>query len=281
MSGIAWVNGKFVDPLNPSLGVQDRGFLHGDGLFETMRLQNCQPLHWEEHLARLRNGCDTLNIAFPLEEVCKGVREASAKLKNGVLRLTVTRGESPGRGLLPPGKSDATVVVTGYTGEPYPEESYEKGFSACLISFPRSQLSPLVKLKSLNCLENILGRMEAAAAGKNEGVFRNYLGEIAEGTISNVFLVIEGKLITPPPECGLLPGIMRAQVLALAKNLGVTAIQEKVYPQDFYRADESFLTNSLMGVMPLVSFDGNPIGKGSPGPITHMLYQGIKKGWLG
>jgi branched-subunit amino acid aminotransferase/4-amino-4-deoxychorismate lyase len=168
-------------------------------------------------------------------------------------------------------------VVTGYTGEPYPEESYEKGFSACLISFPRSHLSPLVQLKSLNCLENVLGRVEASSAGANEGIFRNYMGEIAEGTTSNVFLVINGKLTTPPPECGLLPGIMRAQVLLLAERLGITAYQAKVYPDDFRRAEEAFLTNSLLGVMPLVSFNGNSVGRGGPGPLSEMLRQEFKK----
>lgn len=277
MSGIAWVNGKFVEPAKPSLGVQERGFLYGDGLFETMRLRSGQPLYWKEHLARLRNGCAVLGISFPHEEICTGVREVSALLETGVLRLTVTRGESSGRGLLPPCDSTATVVVTGYTGEPYPEESYEKGFSACLISFPRSHLSPLVQLKSLNCLENVLGRVEASIAGANEGIFCNYMGEIAEGTTSNVFLVINGKLVTPHPECGLLPGIMRAQVLALAESLGVTAFQGKVYPQDFRRAEESFLTNSLLGVMPLVSFNGKPVGKGGPGPLSQMLRQELQK----
>lgn len=277
MPGITWVSGRFVDPQKPSLGVQERGFLYGDGLFETMRLRHGQPLHWKEHLERLRNGCAAMNISFPLEEICTGVRETSALLENGTLRLTVTRGETPGRGLLPTLNSTATVVVTGYEGEPYPEESYKKGFSACLISFPRSHLSPLVKLKSLNCLENIWGRVEAAAAGANEGIFCNYMGEIAEGTTSNVFLVIKEKLVTPPPECGLLPGIMRAQVLSLAEKLGITAVQAKVYPQDFRRAEESFLTNSLMGVMPLVSINGNSVGKGSPGPITEMLRQELHK----
>jgi branched-chain amino acid aminotransferase len=276
MSGIAWVNGRFVEPVKPSLGVQERGFLYGDGLFETLRLRRGQPLHWKEHLARLRKGCAALNISFPHEEICTGVREVSALLETGVLRLTVTRGKSPGRGLLPPCDSTATVVVTGYTGEPYPEESYEKGFSACLISFPRSHLSPLVQLKSLNNLENVLGKVEAAAAGADEGIFCNYMGEIAEGTTSNVFLVINGKLVTPPPECGLLPGIMRSQVLVLAERLGVTAIQAKVYPQDFRRAEEAFLTNSLLGVMPLVSFNGEPVGKGNPGPLSEMLCQELR-----
>lgn len=277
MCGIAWINGRFVDPHIASLGVQERGFLYGDGLFETMRLRRSQPLHWKEHLARLYNGCAALKIPFSPDEICTGVREVSAQLETGALRLTVTRGGAPGRGLLPPRNGSATIVVTGYRGEPYPEEAYEKGFSACLISFPRNHLSPLVKLKSLNCLENVLGRMEAAAAGADEGIFCNYLWEVAEGTTSNVFLVINGKLITPPTECGLLPGIMRAQALSLAERLGVTAVQARICPQDFSRAEESFLTNSLLGVMPLVVFNRNPVGKGNPGPVTEMLRRELQR----
>lgn len=277
MPGIAWVNGKFVDSLEPSLGVQERGFLYGDGLFETIRVRNRRPLYQEEHLARLRNGCAVLDIFFPLDEICKGMGETSLLLENGVLRLTVTRGNSAGRGLLPAQNSAATVAIAGYAGEPYPEHLYNQGFKSHLISFPRSQLSPLVKLKSLNCLENILGKAEAGAAGADEGIFSNYLGEITEGTTSNIFLVIADKLVTPPSECGLLPGIMRAQVLLLAERLGVEVAQEKIYPQDFRRAEESFLTNSLLGVMPLVSFNGYPVGNGRPGTLTGMLRRELKK----
>lgn len=275
MSGVAWVNGNFVDSLKPSLGVQDRGFLYGDGLFETIRLRNNKPRYWKEHLARLSNGCAVLNLNFPMDKICTGMEEVSRQLRNGVLRLTVTRGEQPGRGFLPDGNADPTVVITGYTGAPYPEELYKQGFSGCLISFPRNHLSPLVKLKSLNCLENVLGKMETA--GADEGIFSNYLGEIAEGTASNIFLVIKGELLTPPPECGLLPGIMRAQVLLLAEKLGINAVQAKFYPQDFRRAEESFLTNSLLGVMPLVSVNGYPVGKGRPGPATEMLRRELQK----
>ena len=270
MSGTAWVNGKFIDQSIPCLRIQDRGFLYGDGLFETMRLHEGQVLCCDQHLARLSAGCAALKINFPLEEVTSGVEETAAELKNGVLRLTLSRGESA-RGLLPPLECKATVVVTGSTGEPYPEDAYKKGFRTCLISFPRSHLSPLVQLKSLNCLENILGRQEVAAAGVEEGLFCNYLGEIAEGTTSNVFLVMEGRLITPPPECGLLPGIMRAQVISLASRQGITITEEKLYPEDFSGAEEAFLTNSLLGIMPLVSFEGKPVGDGCPGPLTELL----------
>lgn len=271
MSGIAWMNGNFIDLAKPSLGLLDRGVLYGDGLFETVRLCNHEPQYWKEHLARLRRGCSVLKINFPEDAISRGMEQVSGKLRNGVLRLTVTRGEHPGRGFLPAGNPIPTVAVTGYPGEPYPEELYRRGFSGTLISFPRNHRSPLVKLKSLNCLENIIGKMEAASAGADEGIFINCLGEVAESTASNIFLVIDDKLLTPPPESGLLPGIMRARVLLLAKKLGIKALQSKVYPDDLCRAGESFLTNSLLGIMPLVSINGHPIGNGKPGKVTALL----------
>lgn len=271
MSGIAWVNGYFVDPFKSFPGVHDRGFLYGDGLFETIRLHNHVPQYWKEHRDRLRHGCSVLKINFPGATISRGMEQVSRKLQSGVLRLTVTRGGHPGRGFLPAGNPIPTVAVTGYPGEPYPEELYRQGFSGTLISFPRNHRSPLVKLKSLNCLENIIGKMEAASAGADEGIFVNCLGEIAESTASNIFLVIDDKLLTPPPESGLLPGIMRARVLLLAKRLGINALQSKIYPQDFRRAGESFLTNSLLGIMPLVSINGQPVGNGRPGKVTELL----------
>lgn len=277
MSVIAWINGKFIDPPELSWEVQDRGFLYGDGLFETIRVDCCCPLYWKEHLARIRNGCAVLGISFPAEEVDKGVGEACLRLENGVLRLTVTRGKAIKRGLLPVQSGAATAVITGYSGEPYPEHLYNRGFKSQLISFPRSHLSPLVKFKSINCLENILGKKEADLAGADEGIFCNYRGEIAEGTTSNIFLSMAGKLLTPPVECGLLPGIMRARVLLAANRLGLTVAQEKIYPLDFRKAEESFLTNSLLGIMPMVYFNGYPVGSGRPGKLTKMLRRKLQE----
>jgi len=275
MPGIAWVNGMLVDPEQPVLGVQERGFLYGDGLFETVRLRGCVPLDWEQHLERLGQGCGVLKMPCPKETVEAGVQELAARINDGVLRITVSRGESP-RGLLPPPGIKPTVVVTGQDGKPYPDAAYESGMNACLVSFPRNHCSPLVQLKSLNNLENILGRQEAAAAGVQEGIFCNLLGEIAEGTMSNFFLVRSGRIITPPPESGLLPGIMRARVISLAESAGISVAEEKIFPEDFRMAEEAFLTNSLMGVMPLVVIDGEKVGNGRPGQITGLLCQMLR-----
>lgn len=275
MSGISWVNGMIGDLDDLKLGVQERGFLYGDGLFETLRLRGGMPRDWKEHRMRLCQGCSALKIPCPLDDVDAGVADVAARVGDGVLRVTVTRGVSP-RGLLPTPDSKPTVVVTGQGGEPYPRSAYERGLQASTVSFPRNHLSPLVRLKSLNCLENILGRLEAAAAGAQEGIFCNYLGEVAEGTSSNIFLVRGDGIITPAPESGLLLGIMRAKVISLANALGIPVAEGRVLPGDLRRAEEAFLTNSLMGIMPLVSVDGEKVGKGGPGPVTEILRRKLR-----
>ncbi len=165
-----------------------------------------------------------------------------------------------------------TVVVAGFPGDPYPPESYARGFRAVTVSFPRNPDSPLVRLKSLNFLENILGRKEAAAAGADEGIFLNTRGEVTEGTVSNVFLVdSRGRLVTPHPASGLLPGITREVVVELARDLGLEVAEEVVLPEQLRAAREAFLTNSLLGVMPLVALDGAAVGAGRPGEVTRAL----------
>lgn len=273
MSSIAWVKGRLISGDELCFGVKERGFLYGDGLFETVRVYQGKPFAWAQHYARLAAGCEKLRIPYSGEEIETGIRMVldAGKLMDGSLRITLTRGESP-RGLLAPPETKPTLVITGQPGEPYPPAAYTRGFRAVIIGFPRNHLSPLVKMKSLSCVENVLGRLEAAAAGVEEGIFLNLKGEVTEGTISNIFLVFGNNLIiTPPLESGLLPGITREIIIGLADKLGFSVAEKIVFPQDFKKAQEAFLTNSLLEVMPLISLDGAPIGRGRPGSITAAL----------
>lgn len=279
MSGVAWVNGRIINEEEPCLSVRERGFLYGDGLFETVRVYRGRPFAWERHLARLEAGCARLGMPCPGQLIADGTRDVLGTLgpADGSLRVTVTRGEAP-RGLLAPPGTKPTVVITAGEGEPYSQEAYERGFRAVTVSFPRNQLSPLVRLKSLNYLENLIGRQEAAAAGADEGIFLNLRGEVAEGTISNVFLVLgDRRIVTPPPESGLLPGITREWVITLAGKLGFSVCEQPVLPRDFLRAQEAFLTNSLLEVMPLVALDGAVVGTGAPGPVAQALREAYRE----
>ena len=254
MPGLTWVNGRFVSPGEPCLEAGERGFLYGDGLFETVRLYDGRPFAWARHADRLAAGCQMLGIPYPKAEIAAGIqamlaalyaRRTSADNGAGSLRLTVTRGSNPAgaRGLLPIQGLQPTVVVTAKPGEPYPADSYCRGQRAITVSFPRNHLSPVVRLKSLNYLENLLGRQEAAVAGADEGIFFNLKGELTEGTASNIFLLFDDQeLITPPIESGLLPGIAREIVLSIGCAIGLQVRQEVVTCQDFQQIREVWLT---------------------------------------
>lgn len=278
MTTAAWLNGRIIDEFEPALSIRERGFLYGDGLFETVRIYCGQPFLWERHLARLAQSCNRLGLPFSREEINCGVRAVLGKLGEveGSLRVTLTRGVAPGRLVSPP-SARPTVLVVAKNGVPYREEAYRRGFRGVIISFQRNQHSPLIGLKTLNCLEQILGRQEAAAAGADEGLFLNLNGEVVEGSVSNIFMVKGRRLVTPPVSAGLLPGIARETVLALASGLGLVVAEERIFPGELALADEAFLTNSLLEVMPLVMVDGHKIGSGLPGEVTGELRRAYRK----
>ncbi len=289
MPGLTWVNGCLVAPGQPCLEAGERGFLYGDGLFETVRLYDHRPFAWPRHAGRLAAGCRALGIDYPEQEIAAGLQAVLAALAPagtapgdgaGSLRLTVTRGANPpgARGVLPSQTLQPTVAITLTPGEPYRPEVYRSGLRAVTVSFPRNHRSPVAGLKSLNYLENILGRREAAAAGADEGVFFNLKDELAEGTASNIFLLLDGKrLVTPAPASGLLPGIAREIVLSLAGSLGLTVSESAVTRRGLREAREAWLTNSLLEVAPLVSLDRTPIGDGRPGDIAFLARQAYRQ----
>lgn len=263
-----YVNGELLAEQDARVSVHDRGFLLGDGLFETIRARRGHALHLDQHLARLRAGAAVLGFdPPPPAELATAVQRTlaanSLAASEAVVRLTVTRGAGP-RGLAPPPSPSPTVVVSAaaLSAPPLPLQT------AITIPFRWDAASPLAGLKTLNYLPQILGRQAAAAAGAHEGIFLNHADALVEGCASNLFWVRDGVLFTPSLACGPLPGITRAQVLALAAQMGQPG-QEGAFPrQHLLGADEAFLTNSLQGLTPLIRFDGQVLGQGQPGPFT-------------
>lgn len=271
MQGVICINGLFLPSSEASPIFADQGLLYGFGLFETVLVREGKPLLINAHLERLAAGCATLNLLLPCppEEISRLARETVRRngLRDCALRLTLTAGRSPG-------EAPGTLLISTRP-LPYRPEDYQKGFTAGWAPFPRNERSPLVKLKTLNYLENLLARREAGKKGWNEAIFLNTAGFVAEGTISNVFAVREGKVITPPADQGLLPGIMRRTVLEACRRAGLDAEERPLLPQELEGAEECFLTNSLMTVMPLVKINGRPVGKGQPGPITLRIREAV------
>lgn len=263
------VNGEIVSREEAVIPANDQGLLYGYGLFETMRVLGGRPVFLDKHLRRLENSAAEIGLQIAggkkrLTAMLKDTIEAN-RLENGSLRLTVTAGPLPGEFA---GKGGGNVIVTVRPGEPYQEKFYREGFKAGFLKTRRNERSPLVRLKTLNYLENILGRREAARRGWNEGLFLNNAGCLCEGTVSNLFLVFKGKLVTPHVDSGLLPGTVRGVVVELACQMGIGVEERPVLPEELEKAEEAFLTNSLMGVMPLVNINGYSIGSNKPGSLT-------------
>lgn len=261
-----YVNGELVRRDEARVSALDRGLLHGYGLFETMRSYGRRAFRLERHYHRLCEGAALLGMGVPLSPAQLSDAVEAVLDRNGLtdayLRLTVTAGEAAGR---------PSVLLSGREPDSYPAEMYRRGAAAVLSPVRRNESSPLSGVKSLSYLDNVLAREEARRSGADEALVLNTRGFLAEGSASNVFLVVDGRLVTPELDSGALPGVTREAVMEVAPAAGLEAVEADVTPPDLERAAEAFLTSSLMEVMPLVSLDGRPLGDGWPGPTTERL----------
>ncbi len=269
-----FVNGKIVFATETAILPTDRGFTLGDGIFETMLALDGTVIRLEAHLSRLADGAQTLRLPLDVAVVRAAISQTLAAngLTTGAatIRLTLTRGASA-RGLALPAQPQPTLVVSARRHEPYPAELYRRGMRAIILPHRKNEFSAIGGIKSLNYLENILGKAEASDAGANEGIFLNTRGFLAEGCVSNLFWVRNGALFTPATDCGLVAGIVRQTVLSLGSTAGFDILEGKYNASSLFSSDEAFLTNTLMGIMPLTRVDGQPIGNGFPGEITRFL----------
>lgn len=261
---IVSINGVLSDAASARIDPADRGFTLGDGVFETIAVRKNAVRHLAAHLGRLRQGASVLGIPVPGSDQdlagMIGATIAANALKDAVVRVTLTRG--PGsRGIAPPPQPTPTLVITVASLPPPP------GPARVIIATVtrRNEFSPLARIKHLNYLDNILARREATAAGADDALLLNTAGRIAESTVANVFVLVDGFMLTPPIAEGALPGIMRAEAMKLARA------EERAIGIDMLkRASEVFLTNAL-GVRPVTHIDGQAVGDGEAGLITQLL----------
>ena len=275
---VCYVNGRLVPESAGAVSALDRGLLLGDGLFETMRVVAGRILQWRRHWERLDAGAQVIGLALPwttdvLELAVEDALRAN-RLREATVRLTVTRGFSPAaRGLPPPPDARPTLLIRAAPFTPYPEHLYRDGMRVIVSRRTRrNEHSPLSRVKSLCYLDNVIAREEAAAHGADEALLLNTQGNAACATTANLFTVRAGRLHTPPLADGALPGTVRALVIAdLAPQIHRPVAATRLSETDLHAADELFLTNALMGIMPVCAVDGRPVGDGQPGPITREL----------
>jgi branched-chain amino acid aminotransferase len=275
MSRIVFMNDRLVPEAEARVSVFDHGLLYGDGVFEGLRSYSGRVFRLDEHLDRLYASARAICLEIPLakEVVAKAVIDtlAANKLSDGYVRLVVTRGAGS-LGLDPNRTKHPQVIVIADTIALYPREHYEKGLRIVTAATQRTQsaaLSP--RIKSLNYLNNIMAKLEGLQAGCVEALMLNHKGEVAECTGDNIFVVRGTKLLTPPPDAGILEGITRNAVMELAYAAGIDCREQTLVRHDLYTADECFLTGTAAEVIPVVEIDGRTIGAGVPGPITARL----------
>ena len=272
MEQIVYLNGALVPRSRARISPFDLGFLYGYGLFETMRAYSGHIFRLHKHLERLKQSAALIGLplnAFDLEKACYDTLKAN-QLDDARIRLTVSMGE--GEAIPdPPKHPTPTVLVIATRYTPPPTEVYRKGFKTIVSSVRQNSQSPLSCLKTANYLNNILARKEAKAAGADEALLLNERGLLCEGSTSNVFLISEGRLITPSVESGCLPGITRQIVMEITKEMGMGVAQREVKLEELLRAEEAFLTSSLIELMPLTEVNGKPIGEGKRGKLTQKL----------
>lgn len=278
MSEIIYLNGSLIPRSQARISVLDYGFLYGFGLFETMRAYEGQVFRLDSHLSRLARSAEILGLPIRMTDLKDAVMATiqANQLGDARIRITVSIGE----GSMVPDPSTCkqpTVLILAGDYHPYPEQIYQKGFRAVVSSIRRNSGSPLSRLKSANYLENMLVKQEARAAGVDEALCLNEKGLLAEASMSNIFLVDDGVLRTPGEESGILPGVTRGVVLELASRLGISTLEHDVRLVELSQAQETFLTNSLIEIMPLTEIEGRPVGSGRPGPVTQRLMADYRK----
>jgi len=253
-----WFNGQFAGE-TLLLDAHDRGFLLGDGVFETVAVINHKPLWLDEHVQRMAHAATELGLPFSAEGLFAGLTEVLKKREAQceVLRITLSRGKAA-RGLAGDGTSPSLLITLD-------EFAAKSLFQSCRLKVSqvrRNEFAPSSRLKTLSYIDGIAAAREVASEA-DDALMLNTSGHVASATVANIFALHGDALITPSLDQGILPGITRRILLDQAQKLGLRPIERAVPLEDLVRADAVFLCNSLRFIMPVTTLNGEPLGKGS------------------
>lgn len=270
-----FINGTLYNKEDAKVSVYDHGFLYGDGVFEGMRSYCGSVFRMKEHLDRLWESAEKIQLEIPMskEQMADSVNAtlAANEIEDGYIRLVVSRGEGT-LGLDPNKCPTPNIIIITDLITLYPDEFYQNGLEIITAKTIRNHPGALdPRIKSLNYLNNILAKIEGLAAGCVETLMLNHQGEVAECTGDNIFIVQDGRLLTPPVEAGVLEGITRGAVMELAAEDDVEVVETTMTLEDVYAAEEVFLTGSAAEIVPVIKVDGNQIGNGTPGLLTRRI----------
>ena len=282
MAATVNVNGRISGEREALISVLDHGFVYGEGIYETLRTYNGRLFLYDRHMRRLRNSARLIDLEPPFTDAELAARigatTAAAQLggSEAYVRVLVTRGVGELTYDLKATPTPSFVIIV----KPLPAQPagiYEKGVKVVLVDVVRNHpqsVNPMIK--SNNLLNSALAAQQAFKRGAFEGVMRNYRGELTECATANLFIVKNGTALTPPLECGLLPGITREFLFELGRDAGIDVREQVLRDEDMFGAEEAFLTSTTREVVPIVTVDERPIGSGNPGPVTGKLLKGLR-----
>ena len=275
-----YIDGVFYPKEEAKISVFDHGLLYGDGAFEGIRAYNGKVFRLNEHIDRLYDSAKAIDLTVPLSkhEMIEVIKEVLRKnnLTNAYIRPIVTRGMGD-LGLCPTKCPKGSVIVIATEWGAMYGDLYEKGLKAITVSVRRTPAECLPpNIKSLNYLNNILGKIEANCKGGDEAIFFDTNGYLSEGSGDNIFVIKNGEIITPFT-LNNLKGITRDVCVEIAHSLGISIEEKNMGYYDLYTADEVFVTGTAAEVAPITLIDGRMIGSGKIGPITRQMMEAFKK----
>ena len=273
MGMVVFINGRFVDEREAAVSVFDRGFLYGDGLFETLRVFRGVPFRWVGHFQRLIRGAEFLGIKVPFtsQDLLKSVEELVSlnEMPESLLRITLSRG--PGlRGYSPKGADHPTVVMNLHAASAPLEDPVPLQLVIAAYRLPAGE--PLAQFKTCNKLPQILARAQADSAGAGEALLLNTDGYIVEGSSSNLFWIEENRVCTPPLAAGVLPGVTRGVIVELCRALEIGVAEASILPERLPQAQGVFLSLSSLGIAEGMSLDGKPLKQSALIRRIHRAY---------
>lgn len=274
-----FLNGKIIPDTDAYISSADRGFLYGDCIYETLRSYKGKPFKLSDHLKRMRHSAKQLRISFRYtdEDVGEWINELIKKNCNqdAYIRITLSRGTGGGR-LQMDDNIEPTTLIQANPFSPYDSKLYDEGMSLVVSNSKRSTTCPVSSHKSTNLLKSILLKEEAKKRSALESIIINTDEHVAECVVSNIFFVNNGKVVTPSLDTNILPGITRRTVLDICIESSIPTGEERFKVEALLNAEEVFITNSLMEIMPVSKIENYDIGETIPGKITQQLMNAYK-----
>lgn len=273
-----WMGTELVPVQEARVSVFDHALLYGDGVFEGIRIYNGKIFKEAEHIRRFFESAKAIRLELPMtagqvSDAMHQTMRANGISGDGYIRLLATRGVGL-LGISITHTACPTIIVIADKIALYAPEVYERGLRCVVSSIVRNHPNATPpRVKSLNYLNNIMAKLEAKDAGADEAIMLNHLGNVAECTGDNIFLVRNGELFTPPASDGILEGVTRQLVMELARKRGIPVHEKSLVRHDLYVAEECFATGTAAELIAVVEINKRKVGEGKPGPITRMLLE--------